>query len=305
MGALERIRRWLPGRKEQKPADELGKDGPLTAMVIVAHPDDAEFLCGGTVAKWCAEGWTVYYVLATSGDKGTHDAALTTQELAAIREQEQREACKVLGVKEVIFLGLPDGFVEANAELRGEVVRLLRRYRPDVVLTWDGFRAGFNHSDHRAVGIAVRDAVYPAVRDHLYYAEHAEEGLEAHQVNELLLAGSDDPDYKVDISAHLQTKLEAVLKHASQLGNRSQEEIRKAWEARMRNASNDRPTESYKRVTIRRSRRQEQPKDESTPASTTSDTPPPPSDSTPPADAPPPAGAPPPGDARQAARADR
>ena len=259
MGAMDRIRGWLPWRKEQAPAEELGKDGPLTAMVIVAHPDDAEFLCGGTVAKWCAEGWTVYYVLATSGDKGTHDETLSSQELAAIREQEQREACRVLGVKEVIFLGLPDGFVEANSELRGEIVRLLRRYKPDVVLTWDGFRGGFNHSDHRAVGIATRDAIYPAVRDHLYYAEHAADGLEAHQVNEMLLAGSEDPDYRVDISAHVQTKLDAILCHGSQLGNRSQEEIRKTWEERMRSAQRDRPTESFKRVSIRRPRRQEQP----------------------------------------------
>lgn len=248
----------LPWRRRSQPSEELGKDGPLTAMVIVAHPDDAEFLCGGTVAKWCAQGWTVYYVLATSGDKGTHDPTLTPQELAAIREQEQREACRVLGVKEVIFLGYPDGFLKPDAEFRGQLVRLLRRYRPDVVLTWDGFRQGFNHSDHRAVGIAVRDAVYPAVRDHLYYPEHKAAGLEAHQVNELLLAGSDDPDYVVDISAHLKTKLDAVLCHRSQLGGRSAEEIRRTWEERMRASRNGRQVESFKRVQIRRPLRQQQ-----------------------------------------------
>jgi LmbE family N-acetylglucosaminyl deacetylase len=163
-----------------------------------------------------------------------------------------------LGVKDVFFLGYPDGFVEASAELRGEIVRLLRRYRPDVVLTWDGFRTGFNHNDHRNVGIAVRDAVYPAVRDHLYYAEHAAEGLEAHQVNEMLLVGSEEPDYHVDISAHLETKLDAVVAHASQLSGRTPEEIRKTWQERMR-AQRGPSRESFKRVTIRRSQRREQP----------------------------------------------
>jgi len=259
MPDLSRLTARLPWRRNGAPAEELGKDGPLTAMVIFAHPDDAEFTCGGTVAKWCAQGWTVYYVLATSGDKGTHDTALTSQELAAVREQEQRDACRILGVKDVIFLGYPDGFVRADAELRGEVVRLLRQYRPDVVITWDGFRQGFNHSDHRAVGIAVRDAVYPAVRDHLYYAEQAADGLEAHQVNEMLLAGTDDADYHVDISAHRETKLEAVLAHSSQLGDRSKEEIRRIWEERMRNARRQRLTESFKRVSVRRSPRRVQP----------------------------------------------
>lgn len=249
---------WLPSRPAPPPEEELGKDGPLTAMVIFAHPDDAEFTCGGTVAKWCAQGWTVYYVLATSGDKGTHDPDFTPQQLAALREQEQRDACRVLGVKDVIFLGYPDGFLVADSEFRGTIVRLLRRYRPDVVITWDGFRQGFNHSDHRAVGIAVRDAVYPAVRDHLYYPQDKADGLEAVQVNQMLLAGTDDPDYVVDISEHIETKMEAVICHRSQLGNRGPDEIRKAWSERMRAANRTTPTESFKRVQIRRPARQQQ-----------------------------------------------
>ena len=259
MSRFGRVLGLLPWRREAAPAEELGKDGPLTAMVIVAHPDDAEFICGGTVAKWCDQGWTVYYVLVTSGDKGTHDPELSTQELAAIREQEQREACRVLGVKDVFFLSHPDGFVQADHELRGQIVRLLRRYRPDVVITWDGFRPGFNHSDHRAVGIAVRDAVFPAVRDHLYYAQDQEDGLDAHRVNELLLFGSDDTDYRVDVSAYTETKMKAVICHRSQLGGRTPEEMRRMWEQRMRANRNGRAIESFKWVRIRRPARQQQP----------------------------------------------
>jgi LmbE family N-acetylglucosaminyl deacetylase len=258
MANLERLIGWWPWRRAATPSEELGKDGPLTAMVIVAHPDDAEFSCAGTVAKWCEQGWTVYYVLATSGDKGTHDPALTPQELAALREQEQREACRVLGVKEVIFLAYQDGFLRADDEFRGQIVRLLRRYRPDVVLTWDGFRPGFNHSDHRAVGIAVRDAVYPAVRDHLYYPQDKDDGLEAHRVNEMLLIGSEDRDYDVDISGQMEKKLEAVLCHRSQLGDRSPEEVRRAWQQRMGAPRNGRLVESFKWVRIRRPPRPQQ-----------------------------------------------
>ncbi len=250
---------WRPWRRAQRPSvEELGKDGPLTAMVIVAHPDDAEFLCAGTVAKWCDQGWTVYYVLVTSGDKGTHDPSLSQQALAALREQEQRDACRVLGAQKVVFLGYPDGFLQPDAELRGQIVRVLRRYRPDVVVTWDGFRPGFNHSDHRAVGIAVRDAVYPAVRDHLYYPQDQADGLEAHQVNEMLLAGSEDPDYRVDISAYLEKKLEALFCHRSQLGGRSPDEIRRMWGERMKNTRGRGVVESFKRVQIRRSSRPKQ-----------------------------------------------
>ncbi len=257
MGLLDRVRSFLPGNDGPTANDELEKDGPHTGMVIVAHPDDAEFMFGGTVAKFCAQGWTMYYVLATSGDKGTHDEELSHQELAAIREQEQRDACDVLGVKEVIFLGHPDGFLKPDEELRGEIVRLLRQYRPDVVLTWDGFRQGFNHSDHRAIGIAVRDAIYPAVRDHLYYPSDKEDGLGAHRVNEMLMGGSDEPDYRVDISEHLETKLEAIICHKSQIGG-APDEIRKRWTARMRSAGGGTPMESFKRVSIRRSARQQE-----------------------------------------------
>ena len=244
---------FFPGEAPRK-LPPLGHDGPKTLMAIMAHPDDIDFGSAGSVARWCAEGWTVYYVLATSGDKGTHDANLSPQELAAIREEEQRAAARVLGVKDVIFLGYPDGFLQATPELRGDIVRLFRKYKPDVVLTWDGFRPAFNHHDHRNIGIAVRDAVFPAVRDHLYYPEHAVQGLEpSFRVDEMLLVGSDAPDYFVDISGFIEKKVDAILCHASQVQSRDRDEMLKRMRQQGRRPFRGRGlVESFKRVRIGR-----------------------------------------------------
>jgi LmbE family N-acetylglucosaminyl deacetylase len=224
----------------------------MTLMCIMAHPDDIDFGSSGSVAKWVSEGWTVYYVLATSGDKGTHGKE-TRQELAAMREEEQRAAARVLGVKEVFFLGYPDGWLQATPELRGEIVRLLRIYKPDVVLTFDGFRPSFNHNDHRNIGIAVRDALFPAVRDHLYYAEQAEEGLGAVRVNELLLVGSEQPNLFVDVSAFLEQKVDAILSHASQVQTHDRDEMLKGMRERGSRPGGRGSVESFRRVRIGRS----------------------------------------------------
>jgi LmbE family N-acetylglucosaminyl deacetylase len=231
-------------------------EGPGRAMVIMAHPDDAEFLCSGTVAKWCAEGWEVYYVLVTGGDKGTHDLAMHPEKLAAIREEEQREACRVLGVKDCIFLGYPDGFTSESSELRGQIVRLLRTYRPDVVITWDAFRGTFNHRDHRNVGQATMDAIYPIVRDRLFYQHHEDEGLTSHQVNEVLLAGAADADYSVDISDHWEKKVEAILCHTSQIGERTKETFMKERTEREKREPGKPIEERFRRWSIRRPARQ-------------------------------------------------
>ena len=125
------------------------------ALIITAHPDDAEFLAGGMIAKMCDLGWDVRICVATSGDKGTRDPNMRPQELAATREAEQRAAAQVLGLRECIFWGYPDGLLIETPDLRGQVVALIRRLKPDVVISWDGFRAGFNHHDHRAIGRVV------------------------------------------------------------------------------------------------------------------------------------------------------
>jgi LmbE family N-acetylglucosaminyl deacetylase len=209
------------------------EEGPRKALVIVAHPDDAEFLCGGTIARWCSEGWEVNYVLTTSGDMGHRDQQMTREKLAKIREREQLAACRVLGVKECVFLRYPDGFVEDTAELRGKLVREIKRFKPDVVVTWNPYRTSFTHRDHRLTGQAAIDAVYPLARNYLGYPEHLEEGLAPHRVSEVLLAGSEQPDYYVDVSDFLNKKIEALKKHKSQLGGVSIRELRKRVRARM------------------------------------------------------------------------
>ncbi len=206
---------------------------PKRALVIVAHPDDAEFLCAGTVARWVSEGCQVGYVLVTSGDKGSHDEEMTSERLAAVREKEQSAAAKELGVSECVFLGYPDGFVEDTAELRGKLVREIRRFKPDLVVTWDPYRLGHNHPDHRLTGQAALDAVYPLSRSHLYYSEHMEEGLEPHRVKEVLLAGSDRANYHVDVSNFFHKKMKALRCHKSQLGRYPFGEVRKRVRQRM------------------------------------------------------------------------
>jgi len=208
------------------------EQGARKALVIVAHPDDAEFLCAGTIGRWCAEGWEVAYVLVTDGDKGSNEPGMTADKLAAIRREEQRGAAAVLGVKECVFLGYPDGFVEDTVELREKLVREIRRFRPDLVVTWDGFRRGFNHRDHRLTGQVAMDAVYPLSRSHMYFEEHMRDGLSPHEVNEVLLAGTDQPDYYVDIKDFFAIKLKAVLCHQSQVGKRPVEEMEKRMRER-------------------------------------------------------------------------
>jgi len=228
------------------------------ALIITAHPDDAEFLAGGTMAKMCDMGWQVTLAVATSGDKGTRDVNLRPQELAAIREAEQRAAAEVLGLHRVVFWGMPDGWLQEGAELRGMVVRLIRQLKPDVVVTWDGFRPGFNHTDHRVIGRAVRDALYPAAHDPHYYAEMTRAGIGPWRTAELLLAGTSEPDYHVDIGPYLEKKVDAILCHKSQIEARDREEMLKGWRAAAkRNKDRRKQTgydfaESFKRMEFRR-----------------------------------------------------
>jgi LmbE family N-acetylglucosaminyl deacetylase len=199
-------------------------------MVIMAHPDDAEFGVGGTLAKWAQEGAELRYVLCTSGDKGSSDPNVDPKELARTREQEQREAARVLAGGrdvEVVYLGRPDGFLVADFDLERDIVREIRRFRPHVVVCPDPTRlfvgTGYiNHPDHRAAGAAAVNAVYPKARDPLTFPELLREGLKPYKVAEVYLSNPDQPDTWIDISATLETKLEALRQHRSQLSDPEQ-----------------------------------------------------------------------------------
>ncbi len=193
---------------------------PETAdvMVISPHADDAEGGCGGTVARWIKEGKSVVYVLCTNGDKGTSDPAIKPEELAATREKEQLAAAEVLGVREVIFLRHPDQELEDTPEFRKELVRLIRMYRPDIVITVDPYRKYIWHRDHRITGQVVLDAVFPYARDLYAYPDLNNEGLEPFKVKEVLLWASEDPNYKVDITDTFDMKVTALRCHVSQVG---------------------------------------------------------------------------------------
>ena len=191
---------------------------PERAMLVIPHPDDGESGCAGTVAKWVAEGCHVLYVVATNGDKGSSDPEMTSERLAAIRDEEQRNAARVLGVEEVVFLGYGDGELEDTREFRGQVVRQIRRWRPDVLFAMDPLRTeGHTHRDHRISGLVAMDACFPYARDLLHYPEHIDEGLETYKVGAVLLWGSENPDTVVDIASTVERKMEALASHASQL----------------------------------------------------------------------------------------
>ncbi len=186
-------------------------------MVISAHPDDSEFGAAGTVAKWTQEGKKVVYAICTSGDKGTSDRRLTPEDLSKIREKEQMAAAELLGVQEVVFLKYSDQCLEETPEFRKQIVRLLRLYRPEIVMTSDPYRRYIWHRDHRIVGQVVMDAVFPYARDHLAYPDLLSEGLEPHKVKELWFWGSEDINHRSDITETFGSKLDALRCHESQV----------------------------------------------------------------------------------------
>jgi len=194
---------------------------PKKVLLATPHPDDAEGGCGGTVARWIKEGAEVVYILCTNGDRGSSDLEMSPEKLAAIREREQLEAAQVLGVKDVVFLRHPDGGLEDNRQFRGEVVREIRRHRPDVVMCLDPLRSrGHAHRDHRVSGQVTVDAVCTYAWRRLYFPEHiTREGLQPHVVREIYLWGSEEPDTFVDISDSIELKAHTLSKHASQLSN--------------------------------------------------------------------------------------
>jgi LmbE family N-acetylglucosaminyl deacetylase len=234
----------------QHPPDEFQYD---TYMVVVAHPDDLEFSSGGTVAKLTAAGKRVVLVQVTSGDRGTSDRTITPAQLVALREDEEREAARRLGVAEIEFLRYPDGEVPHDVGLRGAITRAIRAHRPDVVITHDAFRPYALHPDHRHVGLATTDAIYPCARDPWAYPDQIAAGLEPWKVAEIWYFGAEHPDKHVDVTATFGRKIEALQAHETQVGH-SDGWIERVTE-RAREVAKDTPyelAEAFKVIHLRR-----------------------------------------------------
>jgi LmbE family N-acetylglucosaminyl deacetylase len=191
-----------------------------SALVLFAHPDDAEFMCGGTVAAWARDGCEVHYVVITDGSAGSNEPGVTREQMRPIREREQRAAADVLGVKSVTFLGEVDGMLEVNLETRKKVCREVRRLRPDVLVgpdpsrLWSG-RGYVNHWDHKQAGLLALTAVMPDAPSRPMFPELEDEGIESFEVPHLWLT-SNHPDVYVDITDTFDTKLAALAEHVSQ-----------------------------------------------------------------------------------------
>ncbi len=209
---------------------------PKRALVIMAHPDDIEFSCSGTVARWVRAGAQVAYVLVTSGDVGIAEPGMTRARATEIREEEQRAAAAVVGVHDVRFLREPDGMVEATMALRKKLVREIRRFKPDVVICgdpqilWagDGY---INHPDHRAVALAAVDAIFPAAGQPNLFEELADEGLSAHKPYKVYVSAWEKLDTYVNISDVIDLKIESLRAHKSQMKDWDPEERVRSWSA--------------------------------------------------------------------------
>ena len=222
-------------------------------MVVVAHADDAEYGCSGTVAKWCAEGWDVVYVMCTDGSKGSNDREMTQERLSAIRHEEQTNAGKVLGLADIAFLDHEDSMLQPTLELRRDIAREIRRHRPDVLICPYPVRSlqgPGGHPDHLAAGEAALAAIFPTARDHMTFPELLEEGLEPHNVAEVWIMSHPEPDHWVDVTDHVETAARALAAHASQVGGPIEEtiEMMKRWRRRRAIGTGLQYAEGFRRV---------------------------------------------------------
>jgi LmbE family N-acetylglucosaminyl deacetylase len=225
---------------------------PERALVVAAHPDDVEFTCAGTLAKWARRGCRIALVLCTSGDAGTEEAGRSREEVARIREEEQRAAARVLGLEEVIFLRHPDGLLQPTLELRRELVREIRRFRPQVLVCGDPSVYFYgedyiNHPDHRAAAQAALEAVFPAAGMPLVFPEL---GLPPHRVQEVYIYGAAQPNLWIDIEETLALKIEALRCHRSQIGDWDPGPMLRAWAAEEGRAVGLRYAEAFRRMRL-------------------------------------------------------
>jgi len=224
-------------------------------MAIVAHPDDIEFSCAGTLARWAKAGARISLVLCTSGDVGIDEAGMTRARAREIREAEARAAAQIIGAAEIIFLGEPDGLLVATLELRKKLVREIRRFRPEVVVTgdptivWAG-KDYINHPDHRAAAMAALDATFPAAGQPNLFEELADEGFSAHKPRKVYVTVWEGGDTFVAIDETIQVKLDALRAHVSQMGDWDPEKMIREWAAGAAAGKEMEYAEAYRVVTL-------------------------------------------------------
>jgi LmbE family N-acetylglucosaminyl deacetylase len=228
---------------------------PASALAIVAHPDDIEFGCVGTLARWAKAGCRVGYLLLTSGDVGIAQDGMSREQAREIRETEQRAAAELVGVHEVIFLREPDGMLQPTLELRRKIVREIRRFKPEVCIVMDPtvLWAGdgyINHPDHRAAGTAAVDAIFPAAGQPNLFEELAEEGLTPHKVRKVYANNWGEATHFVSIDETIELKIEALRAHKSQMGDWDPAPRIKEWAAERAKGKEMDYAESFRIITL-------------------------------------------------------
>jgi len=228
---------------------------PRRAMFIFTHPDDIEFVAGGTAAVWARKGCELIYVLTTDGNVGSHEKNMTADQLIKLRRSEQRAAAKVTGVMDCIFLGGHDGLLEPTLVLRKELVRIIRKFKPDAIVTADPTDffprdTYINHPDHRATALSVIDAVFPAAEMPLLYPELEAEGLTSHKVNNVFVRSRQEGDFFIDTSQVMEVKLEALKQHKSQFMHWDPAEPVKTWDAETGQKVGFKYAESFRRISL-------------------------------------------------------
>ena len=203
-------------------------------LVVTAHPDDVDFGAGGTIAQWTAKGISVSYCIATNGDQGGEDPDIPRDQMPVIRQKEQRDAGKILGVTDIEFLNYRDGWLEPTIELRKKIVKAIRRVKPDRMIiqsperNWD--RLGASHPDHMAAGEAAIQAVYPDSRNRFAFMDLLDEGLEPWRVKEVWVTSMITPNHYVDITDTFPKKMAALHAHVSQTAHNSElEKMVREW----------------------------------------------------------------------------
>ncbi len=228
---------------------------PQKILVILAHPDDPEFFCGATIARWTDQGHDVVYWLLTKGDRGTNDRNMSPENLSRLREEEQKMAAQELGVTKVHFLSYPDGFLIPGPEIRREVTRIIRLEKPDILVTSDPTNffpnndATINHPDHRAAGQIVIEGYFPAAGNPKFFPELLDEGLEPHSVKEVWFSLTHQPNIVIDVTDYWSRKINALHCHASQIGD-PQKFDERMRSRRTPDSSEDRPRyeEKFRRI---------------------------------------------------------